>query len=119
YIFNQPYSKEEYLKMVNQWDLGSYETYQKVRQAALEHFKKLPPRPTLDDFSVNYTGNYVFQSKNCQECYEVADAQDCKYLLLVNSQVRDCYDISSWGYNLSLSYEGSVIGDQSSMVRFT
>ncbi|MBI2623683.1 MAG: hypothetical protein HYW65_03890 [Candidatus Liptonbacteria bacterium] len=118
YIFNQPYSKEEYFKEIKKWDLGSYEVYRDAKRRAEEHWKKFPPRPIFDDFSTNCTGNYVFQSKNCKECYEVVGAENSKYLtMIVKAPARECYDITGWGDNLALSYE-AYVGTEVSGAKF-
>ncbi|MDA2935607.1 hypothetical protein MYX06_00090 [Patescibacteria group bacterium AH-259-L05] len=119
HIFNKPYTKEAYFKTIKQWDLGSYKTYQEIKQLAKEHWKKFPPKPRWDELSVNVTGNYVFESKNCKQCYEVDGAQDCKYLFMMSDPpIKDCYDISSWGNNQTLSYECNVVGENVSNVKF-
>lgn len=119
YIFNKPYSKEEYFKEIKKWDLGSYKTYQEVKNLAQEHWQKFPPKPRWDEFSQDITGNFVFESKNCKECFEVTGAQDCKYLFMMGDPpIKDSYDISSWGNNMSLCYECSVVGENVSNVRF-
>ena len=119
YIFNKAYTKKEYFKKIGKWDLGSYKTYQEIKKLAEKHWKKFPPKPCWDEFSTDITGNYVFESKNCKQCYEVTGAKDCKYLFMMgNPPIRDCYDISSWGGNQALSYECCVVGDNVSNVKF-
>ncbi len=119
HIFNKPYSKEGYFQEIKKWDLGSYKQYQESKKLAEEHWKKFPPKPRFDEHSVDITGNYVFESKNCKECFETVDSQDCKYLLMLQiGPVRDCYDISSWGNNMELCYEACVVGENISNVKF-
>ena len=119
YIFNRPYTKEEYFKEIKKWDLGSYKTYRELSEKAHEHWKKFPPRPKYDDFSVDYTGSYVFESKNCKECYDVSNVQDSKFMLMVADRpTKDCYDISSWGNNMSRCYECCNVGEDASDVKF-
>ncbi|KKL91004.1 hypothetical protein LCGC14_1899020 [marine sediment metagenome] len=119
HIFNKPYSKEAYEEKMKQWDLGSYRTYQEVQRRAEEHWATLPPKPTKDEFATNCTGTHVFQSKNCKECFETIGAEDSKYLLMVqNPPIRDSYDISSWGNNMSRCYECCNVGEDVSDVRF-
>jgi hypothetical protein len=112
YIFNEPYSKEEYFKKLKDWDLGSWTGYEKAKEAAHEHWKKYPPRPRWDNFSVNISGNYVFDSKNCKDCFEVELAENSKYLFWLYEApgVKDSYDITNWGEGIDLSYESSVVG---------
>ena len=119
YIFNKPYSKEGYFEEIKKWDLGSYRVYQEVKNLAEEHWAKFPPKPAQDDLSVNYSGSHVFQSKNCKQCFEVVGAEDSKYLLLLyNPPIRDCYDVSSWGVNISRLYECTNCGENSSDMKF-
>jgi len=119
YIFNKPYSKEEYFKEIKKWDLGSYKTYQEVRLLAEKHWQAFPPKPTMDEFTTNCSGSHVFQSKNCKECFEVTGAEDCKYMLMMYlPPIKDCYDVSSWGNNLSRSYDCCNVGEFASDLKF-
>ncbi|MCP6719894.1 MAG: hypothetical protein KJI72_01025 [Patescibacteria group bacterium] len=119
HIFNKPYTKEEYFKEIGKWDLGSYKTYKELQKRAEEHWKMFPPKPTMDEFAINSTGSHVFQSKNCKECFEVVGAEDCKFISITEPPMKDCYDISSWGHNLTLAYECCVVGEDASNVRFS
>ncbi len=119
YILNKPYSKEEYFEQIKKWDLGSYKTYQEVQRMSEEHWKKYPPKPNKDDFSFNSTGSHNFQTKNCKNCFEVTGAEDSKYLfMLALPPMKDCYDLSAWGDNVSMIYEGCVNGGQAAQLRF-
>ena len=120
YIFNQPYTSEGYFEEIKKFDLGSYKTYQEVKRLAEEHWKKFPPKPNQDDFSVNSIGNYVNQAKNCKQCFEVVGAEDSKYLLMLYvPPIKDCYDVSSWGVNISLFYECCNCGENASGLKFS
>jgi len=118
-IFNEQYSKEEYQKIKESFRIDTRTGYDALEEKAHTFWATQVPKPNCDDHSVDYTGSYVFESKNCQECYDVTGAENCKYLLMIyNHPAKDCYDISSWGGNLSLSYEGGVVGEDSSEMRF-
>ncbi len=118
-FFNEQLTKEQYQEKINQYDLGSYIGYQKAQKDATEHWKKYPPKPNYEEFNVNSTGNFVFESKNCKECFEVVGAEDSKFLLLAPAPpIKDCYDVFSWGNNLQLAYECSNAGENASNMRF-
>jgi len=119
YIFNKPYTKEAYFEEIKKWDLGSYATYQGIKKQAEEHWKKFPPRPIYDDFSVDCTGSYVFQSKNCQQCFEVTGAENSKYICFSYlPPIKDTYDLTAWGNNVSLCYEVCSCGEGASELKF-
>jgi len=119
YIFNKPYGKEDYFNEIKKWDLGSYKIYQEVKKLAEEHWKKFPPDPVYGSFNTNSTGNRIYESKNCKECFEIANAENCKYItMMYESPIKDCYDVSGWGDNISLSYECGVVGEKVSNLRF-
>lgn len=119
YAFNKAYSKDDYFKEIARWDLGSYTAYQEAQRLAEEHWKTLPPKPVQEELSVNSTGSHVFQSRNCRQCFEVIGAEDSKYLFwMYDPPIKDCYDISTWGTNLALSYECCNVGENSSGLKF-
>ncbi|MBI2609660.1 hypothetical protein HYW53_00595 [Candidatus Giovannonibacteria bacterium] len=119
HIFNKPYSGEKYFEEIKKWNLGSFKTYKEIQKLAEDHWKLFPPKPVEEEMSVNSSGSHFFQSKNCQQCFEVVGAEDSKFLFLMpNPPIKDCYDISSWGDNLSLSYECSNVGEQASGLKF-
>ena len=119
-IFNVQYSKEEYKKIKDSFSIDMYSGYTTLEQKSHEFWKTQIPKPAYDDLSVDYTGSYVFESKNCKECYDVDGVENGKFLLMLyNKPVRDVYDISSWGGNLSLSYEGNNLGENSSEMKFS
>lgn len=120
YFFkNKQYSKEEYKKILSNYDFGSNSSYEKAEEESIKFWKTISPKPTWDTLSVNCTGSYVFHSKNCHECYDVTDAEDCKYsMMLFEGKTKNCYDIGSWGLNLENSYECQVVGENCSNIYF-
>ncbi|MDO8664561.1 MAG: hypothetical protein Q7K44_03410 [Candidatus Liptonbacteria bacterium] len=120
YIFNKPYSKEDYFNEIKKWDLGSYKTYQKIKKLAQEHWKKFPPKPIYEKLNTNSTGNRIYESKNCKDSFDVAGVEDSRYLMMMyQHSTKDSYDISSWGYNMSRSYECCNVGEDVSDIRFS
>ncbi len=119
HIFNKPYSKEDYFREIKKWDLGSYRTYRELQKLAEEHWHTLPPKPHMEEFNTNCTGSHIFQSKNCKDSFEVVGAEDSRHLLMVQDPpIKDSYDVSSWGNNMSRCYECCNVGENVSDVRF-
>ena len=115
YIFNESYTKEAYEEEMKKWDLGSYRSYQELKKRAHEHWKKYPPKVRFDEMTVDCTGNSVFQSKNCKDCYEVTKAEDSRYIFMTR-EVKDSYDISMLG-EIERCYDG-IVGGNAANVRF-
>lgn len=118
--FNEPLSKEEYARRLKECDLGSWKNYREMKQKAEAHCAAFPRKALHDKFAVNSTGNYIFDSKNIKECFETSWAEDSKFLfLMADAPIRDCYDVTSWGDNITLSYECCNIGEDVTEVRFS
>jgi len=119
YIFNKQYSKEEYFEEIKKYDLGSYAAYRDIKNRAEEHWRDFPPEPWRHEKSINVTGNYIHESRNCRECFEVVGAENSRHVMMVTDPpIKDSYDISGWGNNLELSYDSGVVGEGSSRLRF-
>lgn len=119
-FFNEKLSKEEYENKMATVDLGSFSQYEEWKKKAHEHWKMYPPRPVYDDFSIDSTGSYYFECKNSKECYEVVNAEDSKFLMLVKAgKVRDSYDYTDWGFSVDRAYECMTVGDEVKEVYFS
>lgn len=120
HIYNKPVSKEEF--EAKRKDL--------VQNGCIEE-KKIFNRwrvtlPTLSariTQSENCSGNYIEQSKNCVNCYDLhLGSQDLRHCQLCGWQAKDMMDCSSAGKNAELLYEmhGAASGTrQSAFVSFT
>src|SRR5207244_4175186 len=73
YIFNKPYSKEEYFKKLKEYDLGSRKVVAELKQ----EFKKICQNAVVKYYVGNSTensaGNYLNNTKNCFTCFEIDD----------------------------------------------
>ncbi|PIR46934.1 MAG: hypothetical protein COV07_01575 [Candidatus Vogelbacteria bacterium CG10_big_fil_rev_8_21_14_0_10_45_14] len=122
YVFlNEQLTKEEYQKKVGEIDLGSYKVYEYWKDKARDHWKKYPPRPAYDDFSVDCEGSsYIFESKNCKDSFEVVGAEDCRFLdLIASGNVKDTYDLTQFGANLDMVYDSCEIGKDARDIQFS
>ncbi len=119
-FFNEQLTKEEYERRMKSMDLGSYRTYQEMKMKAEEVWKQSLPWPYYQDFVENCTGNYVFYSKNCKECYECGYCEDSKYLMLIkNPNTKDSYDYTDWGEGAERIYECITVGNKVADVKFS
>lgn len=87
YIFNQPYSKEEYLaKKKSLTEAEIREEFEKVKLAS-------PRVYAYQVSSENFTGNYVDHCQNVFEAYDVSECQDVAYMI-ESKKCHNSYDIS-------------------------
>lgn len=104
YIFNQPFSKDEYEKIKKELSLDTYSGLEAFR-LKYEEFLKSQPRKFAEIIQgVNSTGNYIKNTKNCISCFHSYDAEDNKYGEHVWRNAKDCMDVSTAGRNASMIY---------------
>src|SRR3989338_3625089 len=107
YIFNEPYSKEDFISKSAELDLGSFKNLQKAKSDFGLHILKYPRRFATIRNSVNVIGNNIYHAKNCFFCFDLTgDAENCKYCLTLSGPVKDSYDVVSAAYSgTELLYE--------------
>ncbi|HDY73332.1 MAG TPA: hypothetical protein ENH86_02050 [Candidatus Jorgensenbacteria bacterium] len=108
YIFNKPYSKEEYEKFIKENPITSHENLKKIEEKAQEVRLSIPHRDRFVVKSTHVSGNRILESKNTHNCWSVENMENVKnfYIAL---QMKDSYDGSSiaWG---ELVYENAHSG---------
>lgn len=108
YIFNQPYTKEEYHKELAKINAGSYGSLQTIKEKFASFILQYPRKYAMILQSVNVTGDHIAKAKNCRQCFAVSiDMEDAAYCWLIDRS-KDVYDVSI-GYSLELAYEGLSI----------
>ncbi|MDO8664207.1 MAG: hypothetical protein Q7K44_01500 [Candidatus Liptonbacteria bacterium] len=96
YIFNQPYTKEEYFEKIKEFNLGSFESLQKIKSQFAGLCEKQPYRYAHITNSPNSTGEILDNCKNCKWCFDLVDnVEDCKYVGNGGFNLKDVY--SSYG----------------------
>lgn len=78
YFYNKKYSKEEYFKKLESIDLSSYSSLENIKQQTSEFFQSFPHPECIGKNNEQSSGNYLNNTQNCKNCYDVQDAQNCK-----------------------------------------
>ncbi|MFA6189899.1 MAG: hypothetical protein WC711_00050 [Candidatus Staskawiczbacteria bacterium] len=120
YIFNEPHTKEEYFKIIE-------EKKAQMKEGNIENFKK-----EFKDFAVkqinkyayiqkaiNSTGNHLLNVKNCISCFDGYDAENCKYGYHVWRNAKECMDVSTAGRDAELVYEAINTGIKAYNMKFS
>jgi len=105
-ILNQQYSREEYLKRVEEMHLERAENIERYRVQFKSFMLKFPHRFAHILKSVASTGDMLMNCKNSKNCFYFRDLENCKYMIS-NDGAKDCYDCNNTG-KPTLCYEGAT-----------
>lgn len=86
-ILNKQYSKEEYEKITKSIDLTDKKQFDEIMKKFDEIKKNMPHRYYSGVNNENVSGDYIFNSKDCNEVYGVDECRDVSYsfqLLKIN-----------------------------------
>ena len=120
YIFNQPYSKEEYLKKLEELDLKSVSGIAQISEKFGELYLRSLHRYAQLINTTNVTGDNIERSRNCYYCFDLAgEAENVKYSHWGTYGLREAYDTGpGTGGNSELLYEGISIGVKNARCKF-
>jgi hypothetical protein len=109
-IFNEQYTKEEYLEKIKEFDLSKYSVIQEIKARFKDHVLGFPCRYANIIHSVKSTGDNLENTKNCRECFDVfGGAEDCVHLWLAYSKAKDIYDSDRVGLGAELCVDCSTV----------
>jgi len=103
YFLNKKYSKEEYFAKLEKLNLNKYSGLRDMRNKFdkffKEHFQKYMQGVQNEDS----TGDYLSNTQRCEECFDVRNAQDSKFLYEVRN-VKNSYDITDFGAEKGIEF---------------
>ncbi|MBT6068933.1 hypothetical protein HOG48_04210 [Candidatus Peregrinibacteria bacterium] len=93
-IQNVQYSKEEYEKFRTQYPISSHHNFSSFKAQFLEIMKGAVHLYMRRNGRIdNSTGNFLTDTMNCEECFEILNSKDCKYVQ-GGFDDKDCMDCS-------------------------
>ncbi|MFA6190000.1 MAG: hypothetical protein WC711_00580 [Candidatus Staskawiczbacteria bacterium] len=108
YFLNQPLSKEDYEKKIKEIK-GSYVKMEAFKKDFNDLLLVSPHRENNNLKSPKSFGEYIFESKNCRDSFEVSFSEDSRYLFS-NKYVKDCYDLLGHGRQSELLLDNVAVG---------
>jgi hypothetical protein len=108
YFFNEPLSRTEWLKKVSEIS-GSFKKTEEIKKKFAEFSLKFPHRSNNNLKTINCEGDYIFESKNCKNCFELSFCEDMKHSFSVK-RGKDCADMIGHCRNSELLYNGVGVG---------
>lgn len=118
-IFNEQYSKEEYLEKIKSLNLDTWEGYFTTKEKSEKFWVNFPIKYMLGSRNYNVLGEDIRDSKNVINCYSIKGGENLKYVQDAHfGGATDSYDFTSWGLNVSQLYECLVCGENLARLRF-
>lgn len=96
YFLNEKLTKEEYEKKVASIKKDTPESLEKARNKFLDFSQKFPHRYMEGTQNEDSTGNYLYNTQRCTDCYDVHNSQDCAYVYNCRN-MKMCHDITVFG----------------------
>ena len=116
YYKNQQYSREDYKKIVESYNLGTHEGQQRAL-AEFEDLQKQYPRKNLTVIrSNNVSGDSIFDSKDSHNSFNIRATENCSYIW-DSMRYTDSMDAYS-GASVELVYEATATTNHSSNCHF-
>lgn len=109
YFLNQPYSKEEYLKKIGEYNLSSFADRKKLYDMYVNLIQtKALHRFAIIERSTNVSGNVITNSKNAHHVFDADGTEDSKYAI-VCPDVKNTMDSYHYGFRCELIYESHAL----------
>jgi hypothetical protein len=110
YIYNEPYSKEEYEKKMGDFKSGDYRLITELRKKAEEFNLSQPVKATRNIQCQNCVGDNLNNSKDSYYCFDCHEQRDCRYVIDCMVDAKDCMDIYAWGDHMERGYNSLLVG---------
>lgn len=94
HIFNKPYTKEEYEKLLHSMEVGSYKGLVQSRSRFLDVYYGAPHKYAHLINALRSTGDNLLNVKDCNNCFDItgSGSENCKYTHYAIVSVKDSYD---------------------------
>jgi len=119
-IFNQQYTKEEYFKKFQEFDLGSYAKLQEFKEKFSDFKLKFPHRFARIIKSPGSTGDNLQNAKNAVNCFDIGgESEDMKNVFIAGWGLKDARNTDHAGHKSELIYDSLATFSNCSRVRFS
>jgi len=120
YIFNQTYSKGEYIEKLKKLGVTSRTNIESLREKSIEHWMQFSNKFIHGRHNTNISGDYIFNSKDAKNCWRIIGGENLKYCQnFTLGPAKDSYDHSNFGDNSELIYDSLIVGNGAYNVAFS
>lgn len=118
-ILNKQYSAKEYQQRLRSFKLDTNQGVAAARRLFEVERLKQPKPENHNHMAEDCSGEYINESKNCRECYNMmAGAEDCIKILNGFPALKDALDCTYSGDNAELMYQTMASGANCARVAF-
>lgn len=103
HIFNKAYARVDYEKFVKDFSFCDKAKVNLIEEKMAELKRAYSHLAAVMLNSENCSGNYIFDSKGCHECFQISGNEDSSYNIQTTTS-KDCYDMNYTEEN-ELCYE--------------
>ena len=96
-LFNQQLTKEEYHQKIQEWDLQNPDHQNTIKKFVADRKLQHPHLYSIQDKTENCTGDYIFESQNCHNTYQLYRSRDC--INVQDSETNDALDTYHGGWS--------------------
>lgn len=120
HILNQPCTKEEYEQEIKKYNLRSYQELMALESRTSKFWETYPVKYMIGYFNTNVTGDFISNSKNVFDSFDVLGGENCRYCTMITpGGAKDCYDFNSYAETSELLYECNQVGLNCRLVKFS
>ena len=116
-FYNQPLGQEAYAARLAAVDLTHGEVIEREKQRFAEFSAGAAVQYFRGTSIETCSGNFLYHSKNCGDCYFVAECEDCSACLDL-TRAKNCIVQAYFGLNCELVYHSVVAGENAFNLRF-
>ena len=118
--FNKQLSPEEYKKLVDSYNLDTYEGILRAKKDTEAFFKIQPKRCVYGMKNDNVIGDYIYHSKNARYCWSGQYYENCAYCQFSTlPHTRATYDLTEWGQNAENCVDVITVGEGAHTIRYS
>lgn len=120
HIFNQPYSKQEYEKMVATYGFDSARDIEDFKKK-VETFIVTQPRRQFHGYkNQDVSGDYLYNCKNVKDSFMVRNSENLRYCQMLKAgPAYNCMDYNEFAVKAEWVYESKWVGIQTNNVKFS
>jgi len=110
-IFNRPYAQKEFSEKAAALQLDTHRRIHNCYEESVHFSMQQPHKPYQGANNEESSGDYLWNTQRCKDCYDVRGSQDCRFVFS-SRNVKNVYDMTVYGSHgtTEFCYENHCIG---------